>query len=679
MSGAVRIGGRHDQKQVSQMSRHHRPPLEPRPALSALIARLESAQGFAVLRRSDEKHCRAEILVGRVEEVEQIAQVPDPGDGAVLAAIGFRQIAERGYETVDDGTPILVLRVDERFAVDPDDLLRALPEGPDSFEENGFDVDDRDYEQIVRNVLEQEIATGAGSNFVVHRCLTGRLDLGRQSRARSGLGVLRRLLTDERGAYWTFLLHTARTTLVGATPERHVSLEAGVVRMNPISGTLRHPADGFADPAERDRALRAFLDDAKERDELAMVVDEELKMLAPLTADGARVCGPYLKPMAHLTHTEYLLEGRTDAGFREVLTATMFAPTVTGSPIRNACRVIARHERRGRGYYGGVLALVDTDEQGGARLDAPILIRAAQIDPDGAVRVAAGATLVRGSQPSSELAETRAKSAGILAALRGTAPSADAGGSTTLGSSPPRFVTEDPQVRRLLAERNATLARYWLRADGTADAAVDLGPVHVVNAEDDFTAMLAHLLRSVGYRVREYGWAELSGPTGDLLAGTREPVVLGPGPGDPRDLMDRRIWSLRSLAEARLAVGRPVLGVCLGHQVLCLALGLEVLRLPTPDQGRQRSIDLYGRRHRVGFYNSFAARVPDTPVPGVQFATDAGGRRVHAVRGRALAGLQFHAESVLSTDGSMIIAAELSRLTCAKTPAPEHRSSTGHG
>ncbi|VFT54371.1 phenazine biosynthesis protein PhzE [Pseudomonas aeruginosa] len=52
-----------------------------------------------------------------------------------------------------------------------------------------------------------------------------------------------------------------------------------------------------------------FLDNRKEADELYMVVDEELKMMARICEDGGRVLGPYLKEMAHLAHTEYFIEG----------------------------------------------------------------------------------------------------------------------------------------------------------------------------------------------------------------------------------------------------------------------------------------------------------------------------------------------------------------------------------
>ena len=43
-----------------------------------------------------------------------------------------------------------------------------------------------------------------------------------------------------------------------------------------------------------------------------MVVDEELKMMCDICHEGGQVLGPFLKPMTHLVHTEYLLAGRTE-------------------------------------------------------------------------------------------------------------------------------------------------------------------------------------------------------------------------------------------------------------------------------------------------------------------------------------------------------------------------------
>jgi phenazine biosynthesis protein phzE len=133
-------------------------------------------------------------------------------------------------------------------------------------------------------------------------------------------------------------------------------------------------------------------------------------------------------------------------------------------------------------------------------------------------------------------------------------------------------------------------------------------------------------------------------------------VVLGPGPGDPRDVSDPRLHALHTLAKTRLANGGPLLGICLGHQVVAQALGLRVRRLTVPDQGRHREIDLFGEPHQVGFYNSYVADAPPVPMPGFRFSLDGDGRRVHALRGPGVTGLQFHAESVLTPDGRQILA-----------------------
>lgn len=254
-------------------------------------------------------------------------------------------------------------------------------------------------------MLREEIGRGEGANFVIRRTYEGEIPgYGRAD----ALALFRRLLVGERGAYWTFVVHTGERTLVGASPEVHVRMSGGTVVMNPISGTYRYPAEG-----PTPEHLLSFLADGKEIEELSMVVDEELKMMCTVGDMGGVVIGPRLKEMAHLAHTEYELRGRSSLDVREVLKETMFAATVTGSPVQNACRVIERHEVGGRGYYAGALALLGRDSGGAQTLDSPILIRTADIDEAGRLRVPVGATLVRGSDPASEVAETHAKAAGV--------------------------------------------------------------------------------------------------------------------------------------------------------------------------------------------------------------------------------------------------------------------------
>ncbi|WP_406344976.1 anthranilate synthase family protein [Streptomyces sp. NBC_00648] len=612
---------------------------------------------FALIRRRTpgRDHDVVELLIGGVREVERLADIPC-GDRPSLALVPFRQIRERGFDVRDDGTPLAVLEADETYELPLEEVLEALPRHEVRVEGGGFDVGDEEYAGIVRRVIEDEIGQGEGANFVIRRTYTGEIPgFGRAD----ALALFRRLLAGERGAYWTFVVHTGDRTLVGASPEVHVRMSGGTVVMNPISGTYRYPATG---PTAED--LLSFLSDEKEIDELSMVVDEELKMMCTVGDRGGVVVGPRLKEMAHLAHTEYELRGRSSLDAREVLRETMFAATVTGSPVQNACRVIERYEVGGRGYYAGALALLGRDANGVQTLDSPILIRTADIAPDGRVRVPVGATLVRHSDPAGEVAETHAKAAGVLAAL-GVRPGRPA------ASRPAPVLGDDPRVRAALDARRADLAPFWLRMQERA--AAPSGEALVVDAEDTFTAMLAHLLRSSGLAVSvvRYDTAGLR----ERALGHRGPVILGPGPGDPSDASDVKMRALRPLAAELLRSHRHgLLGVCLGHELIAAELGLPIVRKRVPHQGAQLRIDLFGREERVGFYNSFTARCGEgaagaLAARGVEVSRDPATGEVHAVRGPGFAGVQFHPESVLTLRGPEVVGDLLSGLR-AMSPTP---------
>lgn len=612
-----------------------------------------SGQSWAILWREDEE--LVEVLVGDVVDLDELAQLPRPTPGApVLAAVPFRQIAERGFAVHDDGTPLRVLLPTGVQRLELEDLVAALPSAPVEVTGERFSVSDDDYAATVARVIEEEIGDGQGANFVIRRDVEARTDA---DPATAALTWLRTLLVDERGAYWTFALHTPGHTLVGATPERHVSVREGRVWMNPISGTFRHPVDPGRDGALMQEAFSAFVKDTKETEELFMVVDEEMKMMAQICSDGGRITGPYLKQMAHLTHTEYLLDGRSEADVRDVLRATMFAPTVTGSPMENACTVIARHEPTGRRYYSGVLALIDLDEEGSERLDAPILIRTAHLDGSGAITVSAGATLVRHSDPVSECAETAAKARGVLAAL-GLRERRELRHALDLVSL--------PGVAHDLALRNESLSPFWLSPqEARPDPTLVGRRVLVVDAEDTWTQMLAHMVRHVGMSAQVRRWEgvteqEVTRGVGDRDASGMpgwDLVLFGPGPGDPTNLDDPRIARLHTLLGARLEQQLPVLAVCLSHQVLASMAGLRVTKLPSPNQGVQLPVDLWGDVRRIGFYNTFVAR-PGEPVLGDRVLEQAVHRPDDAVvglRGTGVASVQGHAESVLSRDGMVAL------------------------
>jgi phenazine biosynthesis protein phzE len=624
------------------------------PSASTALAQVTGQQAWAVIRLRDSE--TVTLLGGPLVPTERLADIPMP-EGApepghrfdTLVAVPFRQVTERGFEAHDDGTPLAVVSVATELEVPLAELIAALPEEEVAFtDRGGFETSDEEYAATVARIIAEEIGNGEGANLVIGRHYRAQLaDWG----AAKALTVLRHLLENERGAYWTYCFWTGDRFLIGASPERHVSVHAGEVKMNPISGTFRlvsKEVDPDESPVARKARLLDFLADEKEIYELFMVVDEELKMMCDICHEGGQVLGPFLKPMTHLVHTEYLLAGRTRSDVRDVLRDSMFAATVTGAPVENACRLIRTYESEGRGYYAGALALLGRDPDGRQTADSPIVIRTAEVSPGGALKVTAGATLVRDSDPASEVAETAAKAGGILSAF-GLVPRAH--------STPAQIadLARDEDVLIALNSRNQRLSKFWLTDQAGAAPAPELAgrSVAILHGEDDFANMLCHVFAVLGMKpavIRHEDYRPGAFDAFDL-------AVIGPGPGDPRDAGHPKIATFRGAVGELLASGKPFLSVCLGHQVLCDRLGIPLAYKDIVFQGTQSTVTIGGRPEAVGFYNTFVGRVgPETVLPDdVRVETDPATGDIHLVAGPYFRGVQFHAESILTENGVALI------------------------
>lgn len=301
-----------------------------------------------------------------------------------------------------------------------------------------------------------------------------------------------------------------------------------------------------------------------------------------------------------------------------------------------------------------MLALIGTDADGQQTLDAPILIRTAQIDANGKIAIGAGTTIVHHSVPEDEVKETHAKAAGIMRAFG----LQTAGGNRAALNLAPLIATDDVQIA--LAKRNKDLSRFWIDDQSeafTLEPRLAGKTVTIVDNEDSFTHMFAHILRRLGMvaRVVRFDKFNLAAEKSDL-------VVIGPGPGDPSNRQDAKMAKLHAITAALLAGDRRFLSVCLGHQVLCEQLGYKVAKKqPVAFQGRQEIIDYFGRKQRVGFYNTFVGHY-DQPRGGVSCSYDAERGDIHALRHPRFGGMQFHPESILTTNGLQLIQDEMVRL-----------------
>jgi anthranilate synthase component 1 len=208
------------------------------------------------------------------------------------------------------------------------------------------------------------------------------------------------------------LLRHEDFALLSSSPERLVSVRGNTVSTRPIAGTRPRGAT-----AERDAALiRSLLDNEKERAEHVMLIDLERNDLGRVCAGGSVRVDEYMsvETYAHVHHIVSNVSGRlrNDVSPVGVIRALFPGGTITGCPKVRCMEIIAELEGVGRGAYTGSIGYLNRD----GSCDLNILIRTITAQ-DGRYQFRAGAGIVADSNPSQELAETRAKAEGLLRAL----------------------------------------------------------------------------------------------------------------------------------------------------------------------------------------------------------------------------------------------------------------------
>jgi menaquinone-specific isochorismate synthase len=218
------------------------------------------------------------------------------------------------------------------------------------------------------------------------------------------------VLTRLRNAYpecFTFSVDG----LVGASPELLVSRHGDVVRAQPMAGTAPRRGDPEADAA----LAAALLADPTYRHEHQVTIDMVHDTLLRFSSYVDYEPEPSVVALANVAHLATSVEGRLShpaASVLDLVDALHPTPAVCGRPRDAALALIAEIEGLDRGRYAGTVGWVDADGNG----QWAVSIRCAGIDGSVA-RVYGGNGIVSGSDPATELEETRAKLQAVLGAI----------------------------------------------------------------------------------------------------------------------------------------------------------------------------------------------------------------------------------------------------------------------
>lgn len=270
------------------------------------------------------------------------------------------------------------------------------------------------YRAAVRAVLA-EIESGTVHKAVLARSLYAPLDAADH---RALVPALITALARREAAAHVFAVtlpatgpHGAPPMLLGATPETLLRRTGDLLTLRPLAGTAaRHP-DPVVDRARAMALLRSGKDQAEHRH----VVDDLGRRLRPWCRSLDIPDRPRLHATGRLWHLTTPIHARLRHPAPSALTlacALHPTPAVCGTPTAAAAALIRRLEAVPRRYFSGLVGWMDKTGDG----HWVISLRCGELDADG-LRLQAGAGIVRASRPESELAETEAKFATMLAAL----------------------------------------------------------------------------------------------------------------------------------------------------------------------------------------------------------------------------------------------------------------------
>ncbi|MCS7133053.1 MAG: aminodeoxychorismate/anthranilate synthase component II [Aigarchaeota archaeon] len=184
--------------------------------------------------------------------------------------------------------------------------------------------------------------------------------------------------------------------------------------------------------------------------------------------------------------------------------------------------------------------------------------------------------------------------------------------------------------------------------------------VLILDNFDSFVYNLADYVGKLGHRAEVVRSVKVT--LHDILELNPDRIILSPGPGHPSQ---RRFTGISQEVVKELSREIPILGVCLGHQVIVHAFGGKIVKAKRIMHGKTSPVKHNGEGVFKGLRNPLiAGRYHSLVVDGENLpecfeitARSLDDDEVMAVRHKEtpLVGLQFHPESILTEDGIEII------------------------
>ncbi|HEY5839181.1 MAG TPA: aminodeoxychorismate/anthranilate synthase component II [Pyrinomonadaceae bacterium] len=183
----------------------------------------------------------------------------------------------------------------------------------------------------------------------------------------------------------------------------------------------------------------------------------------------------------------------------------------------------------------------------------------------------------------------------------------------------------------------------------------------VIDNYDSFTYNLVQYLGELGERIEVRRNDEVTVEQIEAMKPDR--MLISPGPGTPAEA------GVASAVIEKFAGQLPILGVCLGHQAIGQVFGGRVVRAAQLFHGKSSQVQHDGRTIFNGLENPFPAGryhsliVERETLPDeLEISATTPNGTLMGLRHRRLKieGVQFHPESIMTTEGKKLLANFLS-------------------
>jgi len=441
-------------------------------------------------------------------------------------------------------------------------------------------------------------------------------------------------------------------SLVCSSPESLLRCNGESVFTSPIKGTRPRGST----PEQEDALRNEMINDEKERSEHRMLVDLMRNDISMISEVGSVQVERFdVEAYAQVQHLVSHLSGvlKEESSGLDALQAVFPGGSITGCPRTVVCAAIDELEQRPRSFWTGSIGWIDLTS---GACSWNILIRtliARKQRGQWHGSIAAGGGITIGSHPKTEVDEAKWKAA----ALRKACGWIDGENS-------------ELPVGKLTVHQLEVEAVPSASAEGKVrfidENTVAEGCVLLIDNLDSFTLNIAHAIAGLGRDVLIYKARDgAPGVIWDNDACVEfvhrfrpTHIVLGPGPGEPTDSP-----LTMELAHCALSgkISTPILGICLGHQALGLAAGMELIRSPNgPVHGAPRTClhnqtGLFSTLKSPSLftrYNSLCIASMENG-PYIETAHEIDTEMVMGIKHPSLQihGIQFHPESVGSKEG----------------------------